>query len=61
MNYLPDVDSVSFSYKGLPVMFFVLLAQLDVQITFTGNRRRPYNVRLSESEFMSCVEMAKEL
>lgn len=61
MNYLVNNKTVSFSYKGLPVLFFVLLAQLDVLVQFTGNRRRPYSVNLSESEFMSCVDMAKEL
>lgn len=62
MNYrVNDAVSIEFSYKGLPVLFFVLLAQLDILVQFTGNRQRPYSVNLSESEFMSCVDMAKGL
>jgi hypothetical protein len=61
MNYSTKDNTVSFSYKGLPVLFFVLLAQLDILVQFTGTKMLPYFVTLTESEFLSCVEMAREL
>jgi hypothetical protein len=61
MNYSTKDNTVPFSYKGLPVLFFVLLAQLDILVQFTGTKMLPYFVTLTESEFLSCVEMAREL
>jgi hypothetical protein len=61
MNYSTKDNTVSFSYKGLPVLFFVLLAQLDILVQFTGAKIQPYFVTISESEFLSCVEMSKEM
>lgn len=61
MNYHAEVDTVSFSYKGLPALFFVTLAQLDILVQFTGSRMRPYFVNMSESEFLSAVELSKEI
>lgn len=61
MNYTIQDNSVSFSYKGLPVLFFVTLAQLDILVQFTGNKRQPYFVQISESEFISAIELAKGL
>lgn len=60
-NILPtDNNTVQFSYKGLPALFFVTLHSLGVTVEFTGNKILPYVVRISESEFISCVELAGE-
>ena len=61
MNYSTKDNTVSFSYKGLPVLFFVLLARLDILVQFTGTKMQPYFVTISESEFLSCVDMAQEI
>ena len=60
-NLLPTNNGMQFSGKGLPVMFFVLLSQLSITVEFTGKKIHPYTVNISESEFMSCIEMASEL
>lgn len=54
-------DTVSFRQSKLPLMFFVLLGQLDIYIHITGKWDYPYLIVISESEFLSCLEMAKEL
>lgn len=61
MKYTATIDAVSFSQSKLPVMFFVLLGQLGIYITLTGSKLLPYSVSMSESEFLSCVEMSKEM
>ena len=61
MNYTIQDTTITFSYKGLPALFFVTLGQLEILVQFTGSKRQPYSVNLSESEFMSCVDMAKGL
>ena len=60
-NILPTNKGMQFSGRGLPVMFFILLAQLSITVEFTGSKIHPYTVMISESEFMSCIEMASEL
>lgn len=62
MKYKVDGDNVLFSQFGMPRMFFVALHQLDIYIHMLKNSWEfPYMVVMSESEFLSCVEMAKEL
>ena len=60
-NILPTANTVQFSFRNLPALFFVTLHSLGVAVEFTGNKVLPYIVKISESEFMSCVEMATEL
>ena len=60
-NILPTAESVQFSYKNLPALFFVTLHSLGVVVEFTGNKILPYVVKITESEFMSCVDMAEEI
>lgn len=60
-NYTATIDTVSFSGKALPATFFIILGQLDVYITLTGSKLLPYSVRMTESEFLSCIEMSKEM
>ena len=40
-------------------MFFVTLGLLDVYIHLTGSKRYPYAVKMSESEFLSAIELAE--
>lgn len=61
MKYTATVDTVSFSQAKLPALFFVVLGQLGIYITLTGSKIYPYKVSISESEFLSCVEIAKEM
>ena len=61
MNYTSKDNSVSFSGKNLPALWLVTMAQLEIHVTLTGDKRQPYSVNLSESEFLSCLEMAKGL
>lgn len=53
-------DSVHFRQTTLPRMFFVTLGALGVYITLTGSRMYPYSVKMSESEFQSVIELARE-
>lgn len=61
MNYQVHNDTVSFSQSKMPVLFFVILAQLGVYIDFTGNKLLPYKVVMSESDFLSTIELSKEI
>ena len=56
-NILPTAHTVQFSYKNLPALFFVTLHSLGVAVEFTGSKILPYIVKITESEFMSCVEL----
>lgn len=51
---------IHFRQSNTPIMLFVLFGQLDIYVTLTGSKRYPYSVSMSESEFLSCLEMAKE-
>lgn len=51
--------SVQFSYKGLPVLFFVTLHTLGYIVELTGSRMLPYHVNISEPEFLSCIELSE--
>ena len=57
-NILSTASTVQFSYRNLPALFFVTLHSLGVVVEFTGNKIHPYKVAISESEFMSCIELA---
>lgn len=52
---------IHFRQGKLPPLFFVLLGQLGVYIHITGRWQYPYSVQMTESEFISCLEMAKEM
>ena len=59
-NILPTAESVQFSYRNLPALFFVTLHSLGVAVEFTGNKIMPYVVKITESEFMCSIELASE-
>lgn len=61
MKYTAQYNTVSFRQSNLPRLFFVLLGQLDVYIHLTDSWMYPYRVVMSESEFLDCIELAKEL
>lgn len=61
MKYQSNHGAVTFSQSLMPRMLFVIFGQLGVQIEFTGSKLMPYQVRMSESEFLSCVDMAEEI
>ena len=62
-QYKIENDTVLFRQSKLPRMFFVLLGanHLDIYIHFTNRWDYPYMVRMSESDFLGCIELAKEL
>ena len=59
-NILSTAETVQFSYRNLPALFFVTLHSLGVAVEFTGSKILPYVVKISESEFMSSIELASE-
>ena len=58
-SYILENDSLLFRQGKLPRMFFVTLGLLDVYIHLTGSKRYPYSVKMSESEFLSAIELAE--
>lgn len=57
--FYTDSSLLYFRQTTLPRLFFVILGQLEVYIILTGNKRYPYAVRMSESEFKSVIELAQ--
>ena len=61
MRYTIKENTVSFTQSKMPRLLFVLFGQFGVYITVTGDKLLPYSVELSESDFLSYIELAKEL
>lgn len=60
-QYITQGQQLHFRQSNLPRMFFVLLGQLGVMISFTGSKLYPYAVEMSEDDFKSSIELAGEL
>ena len=60
-NYIVNLGTVLFRQSSLPTRWMEAMSILDVYVTLTGSKRYPYSVQLSESEFLSIIELAKEL
>jgi hypothetical protein len=61
-KYIIQNDTVLFRQsfsKDILQGLFVTLYALGVTIYETGSKRYPHSVRMSESEFLSCLELAK--
>lgn len=58
-RYIVDGSKVHFRQGTLPVMWNVTMSQLGVYVYLTGDKRYPYAVELSESEFLSVIELAQ--
>jgi hypothetical protein len=59
-SYIVEQGKIHFRQSSLPVLFFVVLAQLGVYIHLTGSKRYPYSVAITESEFLSAIELATD-
>lgn len=59
--YTLDSNKIYFRQSNMPAQWMTSFAQLGVYVHLTGSKRYPYSVELSESEFLSCVEIAKEM
>ena len=61
MKYQSINNTISFSQSKMPRLLFVLFGQFGVYITVTGDKLLPYSVTMNESDFLSYIELAKEL
>jgi len=58
-DYTVSTNKIHFRQSHLPVMFFVTLGMLGVYVELTGSKRYPYAVIMSESEFLSTIELSE--
>lgn len=61
IEYKIDGDFVLFNQGNMPRQLFVLFHQLDEYVTLLKDNHYHYMVVMSESEFISCLDMAREL
>lgn len=59
--YIVINDTVHFRQGNLPAQWMPAFSQMDVYVHITNDKRYPYSVRLSEADFLSIIELAKEL
>lgn len=54
-------SKIHFRQSVLPRQWMSVFGELGIYVEITGSRRYPYAVALSESEFLSCIDLAKEM
>lgn len=60
-NHITENTRVYFRQSNLPGQWMTLFWQLGIYVILTGSKRYPYAVELSETDFLSCMELARDL
>lgn len=60
-SHMVDKTRVFFRQSSLPRQWMRGMYLLGVTVTVTGDRRYPYSVELSESDFLAVIMLIKEM
>lgn len=59
--YILQGNAIHFRQSTLPAQWMTVLASLGIYVNVTGDKRYPYAVTMTESDFLDFIQLAEEL